>query len=94
MLTKAISFGPDHRGCSCLFIVHHHCLHGSDAPESIAALEQASEEQTVEAGKSVNYQWRTEQKHNVNAKWGKNIGVDRIITNLMITRPGAANLQV
>lgn len=86
MLTKAISFGPDHRGCSCLFIVHHHCLHGSDASESIAALEQTSEQQTVEAGKSVNYYWRTEQKHNINAKWGKSIGVDRIITSdLMIT---------
>lgn len=47
MLTKAIGFGPDHRGCSCLVIVHHHCLHGSDAPESIAPFEQTSEENTL-----------------------------------------------
>lgn len=50
MLAKSISFGSDHRGCSCLFIVHRDCLHGSDAEESIAALEQTSEQQTVDAG--------------------------------------------
>lgn len=44
MLTKAIGSGPDHRGCSCLLIVHHHCLHGSDAPQSIAPFQQTSEE--------------------------------------------------
>lgn len=91
MLTKAISCGPDHRGCSCLFIVHHHCLHGSDAPESIAALEQTSEQQTVEAGKGVNYYRRTEQKYKCQ-EGGKGIGGDGIITNgLMITWLGAAN---
>uniref|UniRef100_A0AAQ4P512 RNA-binding protein Musashi homolog 2 n=1 Tax=Gasterosteus aculeatus aculeatus TaxID=481459 RepID=A0AAQ4P512_GASAC len=49
LLTKAIGFGPHKRGCSCLCIVHHHCPHGSDAPESIAASEQTSEQQTKEA---------------------------------------------
>ena len=87
MLTKAISFGLDHRGCSCLFIVHHYCLHGShDAPESIVASEQTNEHQTVEAGWSDNYHWRTEQKYKVNGKGGgKSIGVDGIVTSgLMI----------
>lgn len=47
------------------------CLHGSDAPQSIAASEQTSEQQTVDAGMSVNYHWRTEQKYKANAKGGK-----------------------
>lgn len=29
VLTKAISSGWNHRGGSCLLILHHHCLHGS-----------------------------------------------------------------
>lgn len=47
MLTKAIGSGPDHRGCSCLLIVHHHCLHGSDASQSIAPFQQTSEEKPL-----------------------------------------------
>lgn len=49
--TKAIAFPRYHRGCSCLFIVHHYCLHGSDdAPQSIVASERTSEQPSVEAG--------------------------------------------
>lgn len=74
-LQRPSVLAPDHRGCSCLFIVHHHCLHGSDdAPESIVALEQTSEQQTVEAGESDNYHWRTEWKYKVGVKGGRGVG--------------------
>lgn len=60
-LTKAIGLGPRRWGCSRLVIVHHHCLHGSDALRSIAPFEQTSGGKEWKAGGGVGYCWRTER---------------------------------
>lgn len=45
-----------------MVIVHHHCLHGSDARRSIAPFEQTSEEKKdSKAGEGVGYYRRTER---------------------------------